>query len=222
VYRLEPNVEDPRYEGFGFDREGSVRGKTRINADFMPDDIPTKGRAWTVTRMAHLWTPQPVSGRVRPYNDYPCVNLLIPAFSERAIAALRDMLEQNGELLPVTSSVGSYCAYNITTVADVLDCDSSEIDWYDDKSIVLPSSILRYEFRSEKLDELSIFRLVEDPARIYVTNLFVERVRTHRLRGFVFHKLWPHTPHEDHPEDEGGNKGVTTESVIVQLALAKP
>ena len=108
VYRLEPNVENPRYEGFGFDREGSVRGKTRINADFMPDDIPSKGRAWTVTRMAHLWTPQPVSGRVRPYNDYPCCNLLIPAFSERAVEAMRGLLETNGELLSLISPLGTF------------------------------------------------------------------------------------------------------------------
>ena len=220
MYRLEPNVDDPRYEGFGFDRQDSFRGNYGIDADFTPDDIPTKGRAWTVTRMAHLWTPQPVSGRVRPYNDYPCCNLYIPAFSERAVEALRDMLEPNGELLPLVSAVGTYYAYNITTVADALDTKRSEIDWYEDKSIVLPSSVLRYVFRPEKLQGLSIFRLVEEPGLTFVTNRFVARVRAHRLRGFVFRQLWPH-PHEDHGEDEGGDQGITAQSVVVQLALAK-
>jgi hypothetical protein len=221
VYRLEKNVEDPRYEGFGLDREDSLRGKYGIDADFMPDDISTKRRAWTVTRMARLWTPQPVSGRVRPYNDYPCCNLSIPAFSERAVEALRDMLEPNGELLPLVSSVGTYYAYNVTTVADILDTDRSEVDWILHAEGVIASSITQHEFRQEKLDGLSIFRLVEDPARTYVTNLFVERVRAHHLRGFVFKKLWPHAAPDDHPEDEGADEGVTAESVIVQLALAK-
>ncbi len=220
VYRLEKNVDDPRYEGFGFDREDSLRGNYGIDADFMPDDIRTKGRAWTVTRMAHLWTPQPVSGRVRPYNDYPCCNLSIPAFSERAVEALRDMLEPNGELLPLVSSVGTYYAYNITTVADILDHTQSEIKWFNEKR-VMAMFINRYEFQPDKLDGLTIFRLVEKPSLTYVTNLFVERVRANRLRGFVFHKLWPHVPDENQPEDESGAEGVTAQSVIVQLALAK-
>jgi hypothetical protein len=220
VYRLEPNVEDPRYEGFGFDHRDSVREKSCLAFDFMPDDIPTRGRAWTVTRMARLWTPQPVSGRVRPYNDYPCCNLSIPAFSERAVEALRDLLEPNGELLPLVSVVGIYYAYNITTVADILDLDRSEVQWFDDKRDIA-STIIRHEFLPEKLEGLSIFRLVEEPALTYVTNFFVERVRAHRLRGFVFHKLWPHGAHQDHSGDEGGDEGVTAESVIIQLALAK-
>jgi hypothetical protein len=162
-----------------------------------------------------------VIGRVRPYNDYPCCNLDIPAFSERAVEALRDMLEPNGELLPLASSVGNYYAYNITTVADILETERSEVDWILHSEGVFASSITRYEFRSEKLDDLSIFRLVEEPGRAFVTNRFVERVRAHRLRGFVFHKLWPHGPQEDCTENEGSASGVAAQSVIVQLALAK-
>jgi hypothetical protein len=220
VYQLVPNVDDPRYEGFGFVRDDSTRGKYGISADFMPDDIPTKGRAWTVTRMAGVWNPEPVIGRVRPYNDYPCVNLDIPAFSQRAVEVLRDLLEPNGELLPLVSEVGSYYAYNITTIADALDPDPSEVEWYDDaRDIAI--SVERYVFRPERLRSLSIFRLVERPALTYVTNVFAERVRAHRLRGFVFRKLWPHAPEAD-PEGEEGAAEATAQSVIVQLATAKP
>ncbi len=45
VYSLYPNVEDPRYEGFGFDRADSLRGKSRLVFDFSPDDIPTNSTA---------------------------------------------------------------------------------------------------------------------------------------------------------------------------------
>ncbi|MBY0230343.1 MAG: hypothetical protein K2W96_13750 [Gemmataceae bacterium] len=103
-----------------------------------------------------------------------------------------------------------------------MDTDRSEIDWILHAEGVIASSIIRHEFRSEKLDDLSIFRLVEDPAWTYVTDTFVERVQVHRLRGFVFHKLWPHGPHEDDAKDEGSGEGITAQSVILQLALAKP
>src|SRR5262249_39700345 len=137
-YKLDPVTDDPRYEGFAFVREESIRGKviggqSAMEWDFNPDNMLTEGRAWTVTPLRPYWTPQPVRGRVRAFNDYPCVNLLIPAFSRRAVDALRDFLEPNGELLPLVSSVGEYYAYNITTVADALDEQKSEIEWLDDK-----------------------------------------------------------------------------------------
>src|SRR5262249_54099893 len=131
LYKLNRVADDPEFEGFAFIREESLRNKgQRLASDFGPDDIPTKGRAWTVTRMAPTWVPQPVEGEVKPHNDYPCVNLTIPAFSRRAVDALRDFLEPNGELLPLVSPVGEYYAYNITTVANILDHARSNIVWY--------------------------------------------------------------------------------------------
>ena len=81
----------------------------------------TRGRNWTVPPLAPFWTPQRVIGQVRPFNDYPCVDLIVPAFSRKAVDALRNLLEPNGELLPLVAEVGEYFAYNITTVADILD-----------------------------------------------------------------------------------------------------
>jgi hypothetical protein len=130
LYNLDPITDDPEFAGFRFVREESLRGQGRLTWDFDPDDVQTKGRAWTVTRMAPTWKPQPVLGRVQPHNDYPCVNLTVPAFNRRAVDALRDFLEPNGELLPLVSSVGEYYAYNITTVVDCLDHERSEIEWF--------------------------------------------------------------------------------------------
>src|SRR5260370_19682769 len=121
LFKLECITTDPTYEGFGFISAQSLRNKARLSFDFDPDDIATKGRAWTVTPMGTIWRPQPVEGRVYAFNDYPCVNLTIPAFSRRAVDVLRDLLEPNGELLPLVSSVGEYYAFNTTKVADILD-----------------------------------------------------------------------------------------------------
>jgi hypothetical protein len=128
------------------------------------------------------------------------VNLQIPAFSRRAVEALRDFLEPNGELLPLVSSIGEYYAYNITTVVDALDHERSDILWYDgNHDIAL--RIRRYECRAEKLTGLSIFRLVEKPAYTFVHQVFVDRVRQHGLQGFDFTRLWPH-PNSGSGEDQ--------------------
>ncbi len=47
VYKLEEITDNPKYEGFAFEREESLRGKRRISFDFLPDDVQTKGRGWT-------------------------------------------------------------------------------------------------------------------------------------------------------------------------------
>jgi hypothetical protein len=199
LYSLDPIPDDPEFEGFGFGDARSRRNKGRLAFDFDPDDVPTKGRAWTVTRMAQTWTPQRVFGQVKPHNDYPCVNLTVPAFSRRAVEALRAFLEPNGELLPLVSSVGEYYAYNITTVVDILDHQRSEIKWFQGgHDIAL--RIMRYDCIPEKLVGLSIFRLVEKPASTFVHQMFVDRVRQHGLQGFSFARLYP-VPNSANAED---------------------
>lgn len=190
LYELEPIVDNPKFEGFAFVRDESLRGKGWLDDDFCSTDIKAQGRAWSVAPLAPFWTPQEVVGRVRPFNDYPCVNLLQPAFSRRAIDALRDFLEPNGELLPLVSSVGEYYAYNITTVVDILDQKRSEIEWMDDQHIVA-QTISRFECFAEKMAGLSIFHIVEKPTSTFVTQPFVDRVREHGLQGFHFIPLWP-------------------------------
>src|SRR5437899_2637605 len=97
IYQLQPVLDDPRFEGFAYEDSPSLRGKFSLVEDFLPDS--TTG--WAAPHLARIWKPLKVIGRVRPFNDYPCISLMIPAFSERAVASLRDFLEPNGELLPL-------------------------------------------------------------------------------------------------------------------------
>lgn len=190
LYQLDPITDNPKFEGFGFVREDSLRGQGRLTWDFGSDNIKVKGRSWSVPPLSPVWTPQKVEGRVFPFNDYPCVNLIIPAFSRRAVDVLYDFLEPNGELLPLISTVGEYYAYNVTTVVDILDHDRSEIQWANEKHVTA-IEIARYECFAKKMAELSIFRIVEKPSTTYVSQMFVDRVREHELQGFHFVKLWP-------------------------------
>ena len=195
LYKLEKVTDNPKFEGFGFVRQESLRGDPKsgigsLTRDFGTDDLKTKGRAWTVPPLAPFWSPQPVVGRVAAFNDYPCVNMLIPVFSRRAVDALRDFLEPNGELLPLVSNIGEYYAYNITTVADILDHSKSQIIWKGEKSVTA-FEITRYECFADKMTGFSIFHLVELPSSTMVSQVFVDQVQEHDLQGFHFIKLWP-------------------------------
>jgi len=194
LYKLEPILDIREYEGFGsVDSNASVRGTGHVIFDFSPDSI--EDRNWQVPRLSKLWKPHPVTGKVRPWNDYPCLNLEIPAFSRRAVDALRDLLEPHGELLPLVSSVGEYYAFNVTTIADVLDHERSEIDWTGEGRI-LASTVKRFELLPNA-DCPPICHLVELMTEVFVTDIFVERIAEHRLNGFNAIPVWPLAPGED-------------------------
>jgi hypothetical protein len=190
VYKLERIYDVPRYEGFCEAENVSFLGNEDLDEDFLIAVVPPRRRDWKVPRLAKVWKPVKVIGRVRKFNDYPCIGS-IPAFSQRAVDALRDLLEPNGELLPLISPLGSYYAYNVTTVADVLDLEHSEIHW-GRKPIAF--DIKRYVFRAEQLQMLSIFRIPEEPSGTYVTEVFASRVREHSLEGFNLIPAWPLPP----------------------------
>lgn len=226
LYELYPIADDSRYDGFAFVRPESRRGKAALASDFLPDreEVQTRGRAWRAPRLASVWTPEPVVGRVRSFNDYPTVDLTVPAFSRRAVDLLRDFLEPNGELLPLASSVGEYHAYNVLTVADILDPQRSHLEALPQRDV--------YECLPERMIGLSIFRLVEKYTGTYVAQPFVDRVRQHGLQGFHFAKLWPLPPgvnwfeedkkqwrQEEQAETPRGRAPVKGNAVVVCIAL---
>ncbi len=178
--------------------------------------------------MGGIWKPFWAVGRVRPFNDYPGLGLF-PAFSARAVDALRGILEPNGELLPFESKLGTYYAYNITTVVDVLDETRTEAARFDDGRIF---HIERYAFRANALADLTVFRLTQQPSGAYVTEAFVRQVSEHGLKGFEFVLVWPLPPHVGymilHKEQKAGRESAELppgqslkgNSVIILLTLA--
>jgi hypothetical protein len=184
VYRLSKFLDDPLYEGFG-----------TVGEVGFPKTFPRvrKTRDWEVQRLASTWKPLEVVGHVQPFNDYPGV-VGNPAFSRRGVDALRDFLEPNGELLPLKTTLGSYYAFNVTTVADVLNWEQSDIKWFTNQKPINALRIIRYEFFLEKLAGLSIFRIPEDPSGTYVTKAFAARSDDRGLKGLNFILVWPLPP----------------------------
>lgn len=117
---------------------------------------------------------------------------VVPVFSEQAVNALRDILEPNGELLPLRHARRKYFAYNVTTVLDALDEERSRVSRFSDGGIM---SIEGYVFRSEALNKAAIFKIPQFPgAFVYVTEVFADRVRRAELLGFVFRQIWTDGP----------------------------
>lgn len=198
IYKLEPILDNPKYEGFGMGQQPSLRGKRGRYEDLRADFDPKIGE-WVIPRLSATWKPLRVLGRVRPYNDFPCVGLS-PAFSARAVDILRDVLEPNGELLPLVTNVGEYFLYNCTTVADIIDRARSKVDYLNKHTIL---EIDHLQVREDRLAELSVFQMKSYNGRCCVTDAVARRIRDANLEGFEFRKFWPlpeHIPYWMYPK----------------------
>lgn len=189
VYRLKPILSDPRFEGFGWDLPGITdkNGRTYDFAHFYPTST-----AFKVPSLKKRWDDPSFTFQenVNPFNDFPCCDFHVPVFSRRATEALRQLLEPNGELLPVKSKFGLYYAYQTTTLA------SGVLDFRKSKGIRLDGNsdyffdMSDYVFYKSKLRGLSIFRIIQHPSEILVTDIFRERIEANKLLGFNLEAVW--------------------------------
>jgi hypothetical protein len=156
--------------------------------------------------IGEAWFPVQVEESKHTYShipgDYPLVNgfpndCITPFFSQQAAAALADLLEGNGELLPLICDFGQYYAFNITREVEALDEECSEFQPYselyddlgDDPDFLL---VTNFAFHPDRVADLSIFKLPKRNRKNMplVTDRFVERVRDVNLKGFAFNLLW--------------------------------
>src|SRR5690349_9890392 len=112
VYEVQAVYDNPLFEGIGlkdYERNGHL-------TETWPNDWITNYQTWQPKSMKANWPVPEVVGRVRRFNDYPGADM--PAFSQRAVDMLRDILEANGELLPVKHELGTYYYFNCTCMTN--------------------------------------------------------------------------------------------------------
>jgi|688.fasta_scaffold205029_2 hypothetical protein len=225
VYKLKPNLIDPRFQGCIFATNAkSLRGESYPSEDF--DVANGMSIEWTPRELGSIWRPQPVNGPTHAFNDYPCLDLNTPAFSQRAVDALGSMLADNGELLPLKTKIGKYYAFNCLTKIDALDVKKSEIErpYLDEIALDVPYFV----FRKSKLKDATLFRIAELPSSYFVTNLFKERVESAGLNGMNFIPVWPLPEGSDWRSDEAKRDRksklvqLAGQSLILRLRLRKP
>jgi hypothetical protein len=196
IHALNPVLDNPLFEGFAvMDNSPSLLGRESIFEDFFPSR--REDWNWRIEPIKHLWKPLKVEGRVGSYNDFPCLNLMVPAFSERAVRVLSDMLKPNGELLPLIHPAGRYYAYNCTTIVEILDQEQTKGSWLETSrqagagSPACAGGIEEFAVFPDRIQDLTIFRMRELCNWVFVTNVFVERALQAGLNGFCFDKAWP-------------------------------
>jgi hypothetical protein len=188
IYVLKPVLNDPRFRGFVFGPEKTSRlGLEHVLYDFDPENPMSIN--WQPRRLSPVWRPLEVEGDVAPFNDYPCLELATPVFSQRAAEVLGEMLSNNGELLPLITKSGDYLAFNLLTKLDALDLTKSKVNR--SKQDEIGTYIHYFAFRKAKLKGASVFRVPEHHGFILVTDQFKERAEAAGLNGMDFSPVWP-------------------------------
>lgn len=224
VYEMNKITDDPRFEGFALSSQPSLLGRDCLDDDLTPGFADAESHLdWKQPQLSHLWKPVVAEGRVTEFNDYPCVDMTLPAFSQRAVDALSDLLEPNGELLPlVTKTSTTFYLYNILRVSDALDRGLSDCTFFCSPPTTAVS-IDFFAFDKNKLVEHAIFRIRELPSSVFVTNIFAERIALTGLNGFDLTQVWPLPKGVNWRLNRKGNrnhlKELKNNSVIVVLNL---
>jgi len=225
IFVLEPNLNDPRFHGFVWPDAPSLLGLKEIFFDFEEENGDKL--TWQPRRLQSVWKPLKVRGPVNAFNDYPCLELVTPVFSRRAVDALGTMLSDHGELLPLITDVGEYFAYVCLAKLDVLDLKKSRV--------LRPSEpgatafdIEYFAFKEKQLPDAAIFRVPEHPGIYLVSDAFQKRAEEAALNGMTFIKVWPLPENSDWGMEEAARRKkskavkLVGESLILRLRLKQP
>jgi len=165
-----------------------LRSADRRNLSLVPDDLDYFQSHFVGESMAEHWQPPPVvvSGKTLRLRDFVSWMLQAPVLSTRARISLEDLIGCYVEFLPLVELRGmSYFAINIVKLLDCLDRAKSDIIFSPSR----PGQILgvnSYQFLSERLEAVPIFKIPDDPSAVFVTRPFIDAVIQCRLTGAKF------------------------------------
>ena len=174
-----------------------MENRDEVPPDFFVKKVDDKVYAWRGESKRDNWKPlhyvyamRNAKERRRKIGDFPYHGVAKPFFSKRAIAALRPMLEEAGELLDVyvEGKIGEFYLLNVTKVIDVLDLEKSYIKTWTPEEVGMQEKLV-----FKKFDEVNnaIFRLKgKEESAIYCTQTFIDAVNQAKLEGFWFPKVW--------------------------------
>jgi hypothetical protein len=160
----------------------------RNDHDTLTFDGKPRARAIRMRRLKFI------DGQLRQPSDFPYGSgggYLI--MTETAKDKIGPYLKRYGEFLPLRCDEGNFWAFHVTHFVDALDEHASDVlHATDDPGLVL--MIHKHVFRPEKLTGDWMFKLPQSRGRgaIYVTDPFVDLIRTAGLTGLEFKMVWPH------------------------------
>jgi len=100
----------------------------------------------------------------------------------------------NIEILPLKCDFGDYWAINVMDVRECIDYKKSEFTLLSDDLIEGRPRIMyfsKYWFIKEQIEGFNVFKIIDEPkSAVFVSDIFVESVKKHRVTGFVFELVW--------------------------------
>ncbi len=124
------------------------------------------------------------------YNDRPIGNTIglasnIPIFDEEAWNNLKDLIENDVELLRIEVHSNTYYAINVLTVLDCIDYTNSVYKTFKDSERIMRFS--KYSFKEDVVNGFNIFKIMDETLKApFVSEAFRKRVMDMDLKGFVF------------------------------------
>jgi hypothetical protein len=108
--------------------------------------------------------------------------------SRRALDVLLPHIGTLGQVLPLAFDEAEYALFNITNVVNALDESKSELKFFSDGGF---HRVLRYAFKPEAVRDQLIFKIPQQPGGFaFVTDRFVDLVKSNGLTGFGFKLMW--------------------------------
>ena len=121
-------------------------------------------------------------------SDFPWLGSDALVMRRAAVDALRDILEANGEVLPLATEDGVELFVLNARVSDALDEANSSLMKFPGTQRIM--RIKKVAFVPSAIEGADLFRLPHRASATYVSGRFVERVKAARLRGLVFNEVW--------------------------------
>ena len=124
-----------------------------------------------------------------PTCDFPYLVADFLVFNQKAKEAMYELVAPYGEFLLMKHESGEELfLFNILNYNDALDLQKSKVSRNEISDRI--RDIHQYAFIPEKINNQIIFKMSFNPARIYVTDTFVQKVREHQLTGLKFKQIW--------------------------------
>jgi len=119
------------------------------------------------------------------HSDFPFFAPWTVIIRSSAQSVLAEMCDCSGEWLPLHSADGATLhALNVTRVMDALDTDSSEITYFPGTSRIM--FMKKASFKESVIRGVDVFRLPGVASDVYVSENFVQAVKTAKLSGIRF------------------------------------
>ncbi|TKD12808.1 imm11 family protein [Polyangium fumosum] len=121
-------------------------------------------------------------------SDFPSLGFGPLVMRRTAVDALRDILEANGEVLPLSTDDGVELYVLNARVIDALDEANSTLRRIPGTDRIM--WIKKPAFFASAIEGVDLFRLPHRGSSTYVSERFVERVKAAGLRGLDFNEVW--------------------------------